>query len=331
MKSLATASALTALTVSFAMCGGTTINDRGGDGGNGGDDDAISGDDGGSPDSPLWDDVLRIPACGQYLTVPAGNVYVGAWDYNATNPAFTPTTTCDATDPGNRKLSVSDFALMQLPATNLCYEECVKEGACAAPTHDIADPNPLPWTDATRANEPVYVDHDTAQAFCVWLGGSLPTLAQLLRATQGDAVEPGVAAMTAAAIQCQEHPDPNSQICGQLASMDLTNPHNALYPVGQVAMDVGPFGHQDLYGEGFEWTNTFAYFTDSKFCSLASGAPDYGNFAEAPQFCALQWAALVDENLEGSTAPLQPGNADPSASGYQYTLRCAFPLGVGNH
>ena len=303
------------------MCGGEVSTANGGDGGNSGDDGGVDG--GGSPDGPLWDDVLRVPDCGQFAVVPGGEVYVGAWSWDAASGTYSPTTTCDEMNPGNKVLTVASFSLMDEPVTNVCYEECVKRGMCTAPTHDIADPNPLLWDDPSRASEPVYVDHDTAQSFCVWLGGHLPSIAQVQRASQGDMKVPSVPAMTAAAINCFEHPDPNSQICGQITQMNLSN-MQGLYPVGQVAMDVGPYGHHDLYGEGYSWTESYGDFTEPKFCALQNGAPDYVTFDEYPQFAQIQWAVEEYGTFQGFRQTMNPGDVDPTSVTYQYSFRCAF-------
>jgi formylglycine-generating enzyme required for sulfatase activity len=307
----------------LAMCGGHVIGaESTKDGGNGGDDSAT--DDGGAMDGPLWDDVLRVPDCGQFATVPGGDVYVGAWAWSASNGAFTPTTTCDVMNPGNRVLKVNDFSLMDLPVTNVCYSECVKRGMCTAPMHSIGDPDPRVWSDPGRSDDPVYVDHDTAQNFCVWLGGYLPSVAQILRASQGDAKVVSVAAMTAAAINCFQHPDPMSQICGQIASMALSNPSNGLYPVGQVALDVGPYGHHDLFGEGFSWTKSFDNFEDPTFCATTDGTLDPVNFGNSTQFSVIQWGTLEQAAFVGNRQTINPGAVDPTDVNYQFSFRCAF-------
>jgi len=292
------------------------------------------GDSAAATDAP-WDDIKRVPNCGQVAVVGGGSVYVGAWVFDVSTSTFGPDPGCDAQHPGNKRLTVATFWMMAEPATNDCYSECVKEGACAAPTHDIADPDPRPWTDVERAEQPVYVDHDAADTFCKWMGGHLPSLAQLLRATQGDAQKPGVGALTDAAIQCFLHPNPSSQVCGQIASMDLANPNNGLYPVGRVLEDTGPYYHRDLFGEGWEWTRTGADFTDPQFCSLADGAPDPVTFAGGTQVIDVQWATMVQAALvaskDGGTNPPQiwPGDVNPTTVGYQNIFRCAFDSVMG--
>ncbi len=314
------------------MCGGRTSDSDDG----GGNPSGSGGTEGGDLDANLRSDVYAWPSCSDIPMVPAGEAYVGAWQIGATKPrSFAPSSQCDITHPGSKRLSVQTFWLMDEPATNACYWECFNQGACTPPTHDISDPDPRPWTDPHRAQEPVYVDHTMAAAFCAWIGGYLPSLAQLARAAQGDAPKPGVGTMTDATIACDQTPDAGTQLCGQLASMDLTNPANALYPVGQVAVDVGPFGHHDLFGEGLEWTRTFADFEDPKFCALADGAPDYVSFAGdafspgVNQFSAVQFATLEKAALrqldEGASSQLAiPGDADPSTANYTTTFRCAF-------
>ena len=244
---------------------------------------------------------------------------------------FVPQTKCDsmASASGARHLQVPEFFLMTQPATNLCYSECVKRGGCTAPAHDIADPNPRAWNDDHRAIEPVYVDHSQAEFFCAWLGGRLPSIAELVRAAQGDDnTVPGVAAMTAAAIDCAKHPNPSSQICGQLKQMDLFyGPPPLLYPVGVVARDVGPFGHQDLFGSVVEWTATA--FDEKAFCALADGAPDFVTFPQPnpahPQHVGLEFASTI-ENAIRDPAQEHVGiaTADDATVAYYLGFRCAF-------
>jgi hypothetical protein len=199
--------------------------------------------------------------------------------------------------------------------------------------HDIADPDPRPWTDAHRGQEPVYVDHTSAATFCAWIGGYLPSLAQTLRSAQGDALKPSVGAMNDGTIACDGQPPTSSQLCGQIADMNLNVATNGLYPVGQVAADVGPFGDKDLFGEGFEGTRTFADFRDPRFCALVDGAPDYVTF-ETDQFSAVQFATLEQTALLGLDrgSPVEviaPGNTDPSTDNYATTFRCAFDWAPG--
>jgi formylglycine-generating enzyme required for sulfatase activity len=298
------------------MCGGEVSNgETNEDGGSGAYAD-------GPADAPAGDDVRRLPACGQFVPVPGGYVYVGAWLWVGGN--IQPATTCDLADPGNRGLDVDSFSLMDLPVTNSCYQECVRQGACVTPTHDVSDPNPLVWDDPSRANEPAYVDHGTAQTFCTWLGGYLPSMAQVLRASQGMTELPSVGAMTAAAVDCFMHPDRVSPTCAQIASMNLANPANGLYPVGQVALDVGPYGHHDLFGEGYSWTRSFVDFTSPKFCALMDGDPDYVTFAEEPQFAAPQWATLEQATFAEDLPTINPGDVAPTDVSYQFSFRCAI-------
>ena len=320
------------LALASAACGGRTNEDSPADGAcpqcNGPPDGGTPLDDGAALDAPWMDDRWADPSCGQVSLVPAGNALVGAWDFVTVNQAFAPHTACSVVDLGNKKLSVHQFSLMSLPATNLCYSECVKRGACTAPVHDINDPDPRPWDDQTRGGEPVYVDHTQSETLCAWLGGRLPTLAELVRAAQGDGHVPGVAAMTAAAIMCAQSPSPGSQICGQIKQMDFFNGTNPrLYDVGQIAMDTGPFGQRDLFGSVVEWTGT--QFDQAKFCALADGAPDFETFpqqpmAGGPQHVALGFATQVQATIRDSSPYVGVPMAADGTVAYYLGFRCAF-------
>lgn len=316
---------LVALAFLLVACGGRSSNEVGG--GDGGVENDAS-DAGSWPDAPWLQDNWSAPACGQISVVPEGVAWVGAWSFDG-KQTFSPTE-CNAANDllGAKRLHVPQFFMMTLPATNLCYQECVKRGTCTAPVHDINDPDPRDWTDQHRLNEPVYVDHTQADTFCKWLGGRLPTLAELARAAQGDTKSPGVAAMTQAAIDCHANPNPESQICGQLAQMDFffSAQKPRLYDVGQITQDVGPFSHHDLFGSVVEWTQTF--LDPTKFCALQDGAQDFVTFPQVdpahPQHVGLQFASKIERSIAYPSDPFQPGMADDATVAYYLGFRCAF-------
>jgi formylglycine-generating enzyme required for sulfatase activity len=235
-------------------------------------------------------------------------------------------------DAGSRRLFVPEFWLQETPVTNALYGLCVRDSACPPPERDVADPNTLPWDDDSRVDLPVYVRKANAEAYCAWAGGRLPSLAELVRAAQGDAATPGVAAMTSATIACASgvSQDP---ICGQLALMNYEQaPPPPLYRVGAVPLDIGPSLHRDLFGSTQEWTRTqggSAADGNGQFCALADGAPDFVTFpSDEPYFDVVGFATPIADAVRS------PGSAKSvfhlmldGTVGYNVGFRCAFDAG----
>jgi hypothetical protein len=73
------------------------------------------------------------------------------------------------------------YRIMRTEVTNAQYRACVVAGACTPPrvtTH---------YRNMARASHPVvYVTRQQARDYAAWLGGSLPSAAQWVRACQGD-------------------------------------------------------------------------------------------------------------------------------------------------
>ena len=76
-------------------------------------------------------------------------------------------------------VTLADFAIDATEVSQAQYYECVKSGACLAPTCD--------WDPcATRAEYPVVcVDHKDAASYCAWKSKRLPTEAEWEKAARG--------------------------------------------------------------------------------------------------------------------------------------------------
>jgi len=308
-----------------ASCGGRTTTD-----GSGGVDAA---DDLSTPaDAPWLQETWAAPACGAISPVPAGSAWVGAWTFDSVTHTFKRPTSCpDGDNAGNKNIRVERFYLMVLPATNGCYAECVTKGTCKEPVRDPKDPDTRSCSDPARASQPVYVDYSRAETFCQWLGGRLPTVAELVRATQGDADALGIRDLTNAAINCTEHPETMSPICATISRMDfITSGHPPpLYDVGTVPLDVGPFGHKDLFGSVVAWTRTFVNWGSDAFCKLPNAAPDFVTFPppSQSQHIGHQLAAKIVKTVQSSTnfsADFELGLADDSTVADYLGFRCVF-------
>jgi formylglycine-generating enzyme required for sulfatase activity len=289
-----------------------------------------------------------VPECGNITLVPEGDVYVGGWMIGSHSDSLVPLvpeSNCGpqmvkpyADYPGNRKLHEHDFFLMSEPVTTECYAQCFTAGACTAPVPDQTDPltngtapNGKTETWQQRVGSAVWGDYYQATAFCQWLGGRLPTAAELSRAAQSDAPGYGVAAMTAALFACRSNP--GSSLCYELGhSMNLNEaPPPTLGPVGQVPQDTGPFGHKDIFGGPAEWTQSWCDWDQTRFCALQDGAADPDPVpAGAGQRCLVQFATGVASILTSAQLPADATPSagspltDPSASRYFYGYRCAF-------
>lgn len=291
-------------------------------------------DDGGPPDaadaSPDASDNVWV---GTVKGVPAGDAFVGGWIFDAAAQRFRRPKGCNdvvGEREANRKLSVARFWLQETPVTNGLYAICFSAGACSAPEHDIADPNPKSWDDPARIELPVYVRHDQAEDYCRWAHGRLPTLAELTRATQGDAEIPGIPALTQAAIDCGSSMPgeaPTAPICEQLQLLNyFQTPPPPLYRTNAFELDRGPYGHADLFGSVWEWTQTWGGFPSDDFCALPDGSPDFVTFDpehERDQSVVLSFATyLIDAVRSGHARPVR---VFPNATAeYIVGFRCAF-------
>jgi len=215
--------------------------------------------------------------------------------------------------------------------SNGLYAICTASGACTAPDHDIADPDSSSWDSPSRGELPVYLRHDQAEAYCEWAKGRLPTVAELVRAAQGDAEIPGVAALTQAAIDCVQGMSGNTgqpAICGQLQLMNyFQSPLPPLYRTNAFELDRGPYGHVDLFGSVWEWTKSLGASTDEDhFCALPDGSPDFVTFDpnhERNESDVLGFASvLIEAVTRGSAFPVRI--EQNATTRYNVGFRCAF-------
>lgn len=272
-------------------------------------------------------------------------MFVGSWIFDKSIQRFRRPVGCNAYAPvgadsgANRKLSVRQFWLQEAPVSNGLYAICFAARACTAPDHDIADPNPLSWDAPARYELPVYVRHDQAEEYCQWANGRLPTVAELTRAAQGDAEIPGVAALTQAVIECAKNAAGSTEptaICAQLQLMNyFQTPSPPLYRTNGFELDHGPYGHVDLFGSVWEWTQTWGGVADDgHFCALLDGSPDFVTFDpdhERNQSDVLGFASVLTEavaaNSVYSISALPMRIEQNPANRYNIGFRCAFDNG----
>ena len=154
-------------------------------------------------------------------------------------PTVTPTRT---TVPGVTYAAVpagqglDAYRIMRTEVTNAQYRACEVAGACTAPrvtTH---------YRDAARAHHPVVsVTRQQARAYAEWIGGSLPSAAQWMRACQGD--------------DGREYPwgddAPDATRANYRASGIFGTTAAGSYPAG-----ASPYGVLDMSGNVAEWIET---------------------------------------------------------------------------
>ena len=218
---------------------------------------------------------VPVAACSAPLHVPSGDAWVNALDIL---PGWQlGSASCEGHLEGSTRLHVGQLYVDADEVTNACYRACVDAGECAAP---IVAPAPeLPaWDTPEGAMYPVSVAPSEAARFCAFRGGRLPTIAELTRAMQGDALSIGTAAEWTIRRDCHLEKD-TSEACATM--MKHLGPPRAEYVIRSWALDVGPFGHHDLFGSLMEATQSFAPLGDAEkgaMCALEPGSVDPGTF-----------------------------------------------------
>ncbi len=186
------------------------------------------------------DDATDAPA--DMLLVPAGTFTMGA-DRGGE----------DDEHPAHA-VTLGAFWLDRTPVTNEAYQRCVAAGACRQSDRTVASRHDA-GSDAefNKPRHPVVgVCWDDARAFCGWAGKRLPTEAEYERAMRGDD------ARTYA--WGNDPPSADRAAFGRALGPGSTDDVGA-HPSGR-----GPFGHDDLAGNVWEWVadeyDPYAYRRD---------------------------------------------------------------------
>jgi formylglycine-generating enzyme required for sulfatase activity len=124
-------------------------------------------------------------------------------------------------------VTLADFFLDRTEVTNAAYSECVAAKIC----------KPKAFTDFSRSEQPVSaVSWDDAKTFCEWKGKRLPTEAEFERAMRGT--------------DGRRHPWGDDPPTHERTVFETTAPDDVgSHPAGR-----GPYGHDDLMGNVWEWT-----------------------------------------------------------------------------
>lgn len=130
------------------------------------------------------------------------------------------------------KVTLPGFLLDRTPVTNEAYAACVKAGACAAlgPRDPKYTPPLHPVNTATW---------DEAKAYCKWRGARLPSEAEYERAMRGD--------------DDRTYAWGNDPPTSERAAFGRSLKTGSTDDVGTHPAGRGPYGHDDLVGNVWEW------------------------------------------------------------------------------
>lgn len=136
------------------------------------------------------------------------------------------------------KVYLDSFWIYQTEVTNSEYTLCVEVGACNLPTKPSSETRPNYYASRAYADYPVVnVDWESAQQYCEWANGRLPTEAEWERAARGN--------------DDRLFPWGNNPPLPRLANVNQSIGDTS--PVGSYPEGASPFGVLDMAGNVWEW------------------------------------------------------------------------------
>jgi serine/threonine protein kinase len=243
----------------------------------------------------------------------AGMVYVPAGDFSM---GMTPeqaqyllsickgckSTVYDASQPANQ-VYLEAYWIYQTEVTNRMYKNCEKAGACPAPSRKSSDSRSNYYGNSTYDNYPViYVDWFSADKYCTWAGGRLPTAAEWEKAARGT--------------DGRLFPWGNAAPDGNLANF------NSLFgdttEVGSFPGGASPYNALDLAGNVWEWVAD--WFERDYYSSSPSNNP------QGPLNSSINWRSGRGGQAFMSAGEISPAFNDgwePNEIGSAVGFRCA--------
>ncbi len=226
-------------------------------------------------------------------SVPAGSFTMGCAD----------DAQCESDELPAHEVGLSAFHLDETEVTVQRYRACVEAGVC---NHEGFDAAACTWGRADDLLPINCVSHAQAQRFCEWTGARLPTEAEWERAARGD--------------DGRRYPWGNEEAScvnavvaeGARRACARQGPE----PVGTVGQ-AGPYGHQDLAGNVWEWT---ADWYDASFYSQSAGTNPTG--PTEGQQRVIRGGGWVEGDPSSVRATHREG-ADPDAHSPATGFRCA--------
>ncbi len=269
---------------------------------------------------------------GALIEVPAGKTHIGFWSVSD-NKSLVPIDCALSPNgndgsivgdaPTNIEVTVDSFELMETEVSNQAYAVCVNAGACVAPDVPLRDMqgNALDWRAADLANQPVLVSWNLACAFCRHYGGNLPTAGEFSRAISGDEVSYATATLIdewrncwagSTELECARMPNHSGWV-------------GPLLDVGTDSMDLGAYGHHDLFNNAAEWLRGDPVIPNASSCdtraeselALKNGEFN-GDLVYIPVVSLQEFGPFPG----GQFAPQYHALA---AAGAPTGFRCAFP------
>lgn len=151
------------------------------------------------------------------------------------------------------KVILKEYWIYQMEVTNAMYQQCVAEKACPLPNQKKNGLVTDYYSNPEYETYPViYVNWVSAQSYCQWSGGRLPTEAEWEKAARGD--------LDARIFPWGNTPATGSQanFCDtSCAATQADHEKNDGYPntapIGSYSEGISPYGAMDMAGNVWEW------------------------------------------------------------------------------
>ncbi len=195
------------------------------------------------------------------------------------------------------KVYLDAYWIDQLDVTNSMYAVCMKAGKCSHPAHYNHY-----FDDPKYADYPVvYVTWYTAQAFCSWEGGNLPTEAQWEKAARG----------------LDGRPYPWGTAAPDISLLNYNGDHEDIVSAYDYLIGISPYGLLQMSGNVRQWMSDWYqrnYYSISPYKNPQG--PDSG------QYKSLRGGAFDDDSQEVET--FYRAYHEPTSAGQDRGFRCVM-------